>query len=60
MTLTIKNIDFNTVKKLSLILGFDISEEEQKQKAKGRQVKEEAKLLTEIENEVKKKKPKKK
>jgi hypothetical protein len=58
--LVLKGLDFNTVKKLSLILAFDISKEEKKEKDKGKSVKTDAQLLAEIETEIKNKKPKKK
>jgi hypothetical protein len=58
--LVLKGLDFNTVKKLSLILAFDIAKEEKKEKDKGKSVKTDAQLLAEIETEIKNKKPKKK
>jgi hypothetical protein len=60
MNILIKNISFNAIKKLSLILGFDIAKEEKKEKDKGKSVKTDAQLLAEIETEIKNKKPKKK
>lgn len=58
--LVLKGLDFNTIKKISLILGFDITKEEKKEKDKGKSVKTDADLFAEIEADIKKKKPKKK
>lgn len=59
MNLLIKNIDINEAKKVAILLGRDFKGIEEKEKNKGREPKTDAELITEIENKVKQKKPKK-
>ena len=62
--LVLKGLDFNAIKKISLILDFDVSKEEKKEKDKGKNIKSDVELLAEIKSETDKKindkKPKKK
>jgi hypothetical protein len=54
--LVLKNLDIETLKKLSILLGFDISEQEKKEKEQGTAIKSDAVLLAEIEKTVNDKK----
>jgi hypothetical protein len=64
MRLIINDIDVNVAKKICLLIGRDFKAIEEKEKAKGKQVKENAELLAEMKADTDKKvnenKPKKK
>lgn len=58
MILIVRNIGINEIKKIAILLGRDFKDIEEKQKAKGVNVKSEKDLGAEIENKVKEEKDK--
>ena len=55
MNLLIKNITINEIKKVAILLGRDFSKIEKKQKEKGKEIKSDDELLSEIKSDTDKK-----
>jgi hypothetical protein len=55
MNLLVKNITIDEIKKVAILLGRDFSEIEKAQKEKGKQIKTDAEILSEIKTEADKK-----